>query len=156
MDLAEKIISRGAAGEEAPWGELDRYGLPLKYSGHVDYTVARIIIRHPDICLNPNDGRIYLLDDIRREPIKEDSRTVVELANFASPFRGERAVLVFNRLKELLPKVDTKSMLVGDGLVFDGETKTLKETLTMEQTEARYRDVTSLLNELENKERKDD
>lgn len=147
MDLADKIISNNIPEPSSPWGELDEYGLPKRLSGHVDYTVARIIIRHPDICVNPNDGRIYLTDDVYREPIAENSRAVVELSNFASPFKGERAALVFNRLKEVLPKVDTKSVLVGDGLVFDGQSHTLKETLTAEQTKRRYMDITALLND---------
>lgn len=155
MDIAEQIIESNSSVGESPWGELDDYGLPTKYSNHVDYTVARIIIRHPDICVNPNDNRVYLLGDVCREPVRETSRTIVELSNFASPFKGDKVALVFNRLKDVLPKVDMTSIAIGDELVFDGKTKTLKETLSREQTEARYRDIASLLNEL-NKEKEDD
>lgn len=155
MDIAEQIISSNSSQEKSPWGELDDYGLPIKYSDHVDYTVARIIVRHPEICVNPHDNRIYLLDGPSREPIRETSRTIVELSNFASPFKGDRVALVFNRLRDVLPKVDMESVAIGDGLVFDGKTKKLKETLTREQTEARYRDIAALLNEL-NKEKEDD
>lgn len=153
MNLAEQIISGNADDNSSPWGELDQYGLPIKFSDHVDYTVARIIIRHPDICVNPDDGQLYLLKGFDRGPIIENSRTIVELANFASPFRGDRAVLVFNRLKEVLPKIDMHSVIVGDGLVFDGETKQLKETMTKAQTEARFKDITAMLNELNRKEK---
>lgn len=154
MDIAEQIITGAASDGGSPWGELDDYGLPVKFSDHVDYTVARIIARHPDICVNPHDNGIYLLDSNSRLPVKENSRTVMELSNFASPFKGDRSVLVFNRLREVLPKIDMESVAVGDGLVFDGRTHALKETLTKKQTEARYRGITALLNEMKNNEMK--
>lgn len=155
MSLADRIINKNSSDPELlPWGELDEYGLPVRLSGHVDYTVARIIIRNPDICVNPDDGRIYLTNSIDRIPVNETSRTVVELSNFSSPFKGDKAAIVFNRLKELLPKADTKSVMVGDGLIFDGETHSLKETLTKAQTEQRYRDITALLNELDKEKEK--
>lgn len=156
MDIAEQIISGAVSDGGSPWGELDDYGLPVKFAYHVDYTVARIIARHPDICVNQHDNGIYLLDSNNRLPVKENSRTVVELSNFASPFKGDRAVLVFTRLREVLPKIDMESVSVGGGLVFDGRTHTLKETLTKEQTEERYRSITALLNEMKNNERKED
>jgi hypothetical protein len=99
--------------------------------------------------VNPDDGRVYLTESIDRRPLVENGRTVIELSNFASPFKGDKAVLVFNKLRELLPKADTRSVAVSDGLIFDGRTHELKETLTRAETEQRYRDITALLNELE-------
>ena len=150
MNLADKIIANSEPKpNDSPWGELDEYGLPLNMSSRVEYTVARILLRHPDICVNPDDGRVYLTESLDRRPLVENGRTVIELSNFASPFKGDKAPLVFNKLRELLPKADTHSVAVSDGLIFDGRTHELKETLTKAETEQRYRDITALLNESE-------
>lgn len=161
MNLADKIISAnsGAPQNDSPWGPLDEFGFPLKHKDKLDYTIARIIIRNQGLCINPHDGRIYDLDDRTLglpNPLKETGETIISRSGFDSPFaRGAKKVLVFDRLKELLPEADMESVQVCDGLIFDGKTKTLKKVPTREEADAHFRALVALKNK-EEVEKKND
>ncbi len=149
MDLADKIIKSNNSSA-SPWGELDEYGLPLRASNQLDYTVARIVMRNQRLCVNPDDNKIYNLNDPKRLPLKENGRSVVELSYFDSPFaKGHRSALVFERLRQLLPKADMDSVQVCDGLVFDGETRSLKKTMTLEETDEYFKNIVKAMNNFE-------
>lgn len=160
MDLADKIISANeGGGASSPWGPLDEYGFPLRGKDALDYTVARIIIRNQGLCINPHDGLIYDLDDREfglPQPLKENAETIISRSGFDSPFaKGAKKVLVFDRLKELLPKADMESVQVCDGLIFDGKTKGLKEVPTREEVDAHFRALVALKNKEEREKRND-
>lgn len=152
MSLADKIIanSEEARRRESPWGPLDEYGFPLVHKDKLDYTVARIIIRNQGLCINPQDMRIYNLDDRSLglpRPIEENATSIVSLSGFDSPFaRGAKKVLVFDRLKGLLPEADMDSIEICDGLILDGKTKTLKKVPTRAEVDAHYKSLTALKN----------
>lgn len=158
MNLADKIISAnsGAPQNDSPWGPLDEFGFPLRHKDKLDYTIARIIIRNQGLCINPHDGRIYDLDDRTLglpNPLKENGETIISRSGFDSPFaRGAKKVLVFDRLKELLPKADMDSVQVCDGLIFDGKTKTLKKVPTREEADAHFRALVALKNREEKRD----
>ena len=151
MSLADKIISANNSGNDSPWGPLDEFGFPLRHKDALDYTVARIVIRNQGLCVSPHDGLIYDLDDRLNglpQPLNETAEAIVSRSGFDSPFaRGAKRVLVFDRLKELLPKADMDSIQVCDGLIFDGETKKLKSVPTREEMDARFRAMVALRNE---------
>lgn len=146
MDLADKIIANNSGGEFR-YGAVDEYGFPLRYSKGLDYTVARIIVRNPGLCINPLDERIYDLGAQGKEPLEENNKTVMLLSGFDSPFaRSFKYALVFDRLRSLLPEADMESIEVCDGLVFDGEKKELRKVLTRRQEEDCYQALTAIKN----------
>lgn len=153
MSLADKIISANSSDRQGPWGPLDEYGLPLRSEKALDYTVARIMIRNQGLCVNPHDRVIYDLNDRSigmPMPLKENAETIISRSGFDSPFaRGPKKVLVFDRLREVLPKADMDSVQLCDGLVFDGETKVLKDTPTKEEIDAHFRALVALKNKQE-------
>lgn len=156
MNLADKIIDANNSPKESPWGPLDEFGFPLRHQDKLDYTIARIIIRNQGLCINPHDGRIYDLNDRTLglpRPLKENGETIISRSGFDSPFsRGAKKVLVFDRLKELLPEADMESVQVCDGLIFDGKTKTLKKVPTREEADAHFRALVALKNREEKRD----
>lgn len=144
MDLADKII---AGSSTHGYGPVDEFGFPLRYMKGLNYTVARILIRNPGLCINPLDGRIYNLSDPEKKAVEECNKMVVMLSGFDSPFaKSFKYALVFERLKELLPEADMESVEVCDGLIFDGKTKELRQVPTKKQEEAHYRALTAIKN----------
>ena len=144
MDLADKIISSNSSNG---YGPLDEFGFPLRYRNGLNYTIARIIIRNPYLCVNPHDDRIYDLESPDRMPIEECNKMVMLLSGFDSPFaKSYKYALVFDKLREILPEADMESIEVCDGLILDGKTKSLTDVETKEQETARFSSVVALLN----------
>ena len=144
MDLADRIISNSPSNS---YGPLDEFGFPLRCRNGLNYTVARIIIRNPYLCVNPHDDRVYDLSSPDRAPIDECNKMVMLLSGFDSPFaKSYKYALVFDKLREILPEADMESIEVCDGLVFDGKTKELTDIETKDQENARFCSVVALLN----------
>lgn len=151
MSLADDII----ASKGHPNG-LDELGLPTRMQKDLDYTVARILIKHRNLGKNPNTGEIIDLDSADRAPIAETSKSVVKLSGFDSPYaKGNLVTLVFDRLRELLRDIDMYSFQICDGLVFDADTRGIKSVPTREEEDDFYRGVLAAKDFFDRKEKEE-
>ena len=153
--LADQIIRGGQKGGGA---QFDEYGIPVPTrKDHLGYTLARILVRHPNLCINPYDDKIYDLDESSKTPIKECNASVVKLSGFDSYFaKAYRYALVFEKLRATLPMADMESVQIGDGLYFDGETKTIKTMPNRQETEDYCRKLVAAMNYFVRKDEKND
>lgn len=112
-NIADKIIQNDAQTKKP---DTDEFGLPLKGAKTLDYLVARIFFRNPDIYLDPEDNRLY----IGRRQVDESQRSVVELADHYNDWcKGGRWPLVFNRVKKFAPRLDQSKLYISDHLLWD-------------------------------------
>lgn len=112
-NIADKIIQNDAQTKKP---DTDEFGLPLKGAKTLDYLVARIFFRNPDIYLDPEDNRLY----IGRRQVDESQRSVVELADHYNDWcKGGRWPLVFNRVKKFAPRLDQSKLYIADNLLWD-------------------------------------
>lgn len=112
-NIADKIIQNDAQTKKP---DTDEFGLPLKGAKTLDYLVARIFFRNPDIYLDPDDNRLY----IGRRQVDESQRSVVELADHYNDWcKGGRWPLVFNRVKKFAPRLDQSKLYISDNLLWD-------------------------------------
>lgn len=111
MSIADKIIS-GARNEV----ERDEFGLPLDASDEVDYLVARILFRYPDIYLDPEDGELY----IGTRQLQITQNKLVELADHYNNWcKAGRWPIVVNRLKKVVPRLDRSKLYISEHLLWD-------------------------------------
>lgn len=112
-NIADKIIQNDTKTKKP---DTDEFGLPLKGAKTLDYLVARIFFRNPDIYLDPDDNRLY----IGRRQVDETQRSVVELADHYNDWcKGGRWPLVFNRVKKFAPRLDQSKLYIADNLLWD-------------------------------------
>lgn len=111
MDIADRII-RGAKDNSTH----DELGLPLSANGEIDYLVARILMRNPDLYIDPLDDKFY----IRAREIAMTQNKLVELANSYNDWcKAGRWPLVVNRLREFTPRLDRSKLYISEHLMWD-------------------------------------
>lgn len=111
MDLADRII-RGAKDRDTH----DELGLPLNAKGEVDYLVARILMRNPDLYIDPLDNKFY----IGTHEVTMTQNKLVELANSYNDWcKGGRWPLIVNRLREFTPRLDRSKLYISEHLMWD-------------------------------------
>lgn len=121
-NIADKIIQNDKRERKS---DTDEFGLPVKGAKSLDYLVARIFFRNPDIYLDPEDNKLY----IGRRQVEESQRMVVELADHYNDWcKGGRWPLVFNRVKKFAPRLDRSKIYISDYLLWDVENNKLVET----------------------------
>ena len=111
MDLADRII-RGAKDKLTH----DELGLPFNAKGEIDYLVARIIMRNPDLYVDPVDDKFY----IGTREVTMTQNKLVELANSYNDWcKAGRWPLVINRLREFAPRLDRSKLQISEHLLWD-------------------------------------
>lgn len=111
MDLADRII-RGAKDRDTH----DELGLPLNAKGEIDYLVARILMRNPELCIDPLDNKFY----IGTHEVTMTQNKLVELANSYNDWcKAGRWPLVINRLREFAPRLDRSKLYISEHLMWD-------------------------------------
>lgn len=119
MDIADQIIEKNKKNIRP---DTDEFGLPLAHTNELDYLVARIFFRNPDIYLDPDDNKLYL----GRRQVHESARTAVELADHYNDWcKGNRWPMVFNRIKHFAPRLDKTKLYIADNLMWDIEKQEL-------------------------------
>lgn len=122
MDIADRIIEQNKKDTRP---NTDEFGLPLAHVNELDYLVARVFFRNPDIYLDPDDNKLYL----GRRQVQESARTAVELADHYNDWcKGNRWPMVFNRIKHFAPRLDKSKLYIADHLLWDIEKQELITT----------------------------
>lgn len=108
-ELIKSIESDGANG-------YDEVGLPIPNEENNDYIVARIICR--------NKRRLFKIGEdifLDRKPMFGNIKNnLVVLNGKASPLiRGDNCLLIWERLKEVLPEYNRDYIKIADGIVWN-------------------------------------
>lgn len=121
-NIADKIIENR---ERRDTPDKDEFGLPLAHVNELEYLVARIFIRNPDIYLDEDENKLY----IGRHQVQESARMAVELADHYNDWcKGNRWPMIFNRVKRLAPRLDKTKLYIADNLLWDIEKQELVVT----------------------------
>lgn len=122
-NIADKIIKNDEKGKKL---DTDEFGLPLSGAKTLDYLVARIFMRNPDIYLDPEDNQLY----IGRRRIDESQRMAVELADHYNDWcKGGRWPMIFNMVKKFAPRLDRSKLYISDYLLWDISKNKIVETV---------------------------
>lgn len=129
--LADKIIEQNSSSMSGE--ELDLVlGIPLQAisKNPVDHLAARIIVLNPNMYIDPVDNSIWR-SDVR---IREDASTITALANYYDRQYHLPNIypLVYNRLRELLPRLSRDKLWISPTLLFNRKTGELEEQLPKE------------------------
>lgn len=112
-DIAEAIID---GNNQQKRSERDEFGLPLSAVGELDYLVARIFLRNPNIYLDPEDNKLY----IGQREIEESQRMAVELSDHYNKWcKGGRWPMIFNKVKKIAPRLDRSKLYISEHLLWD-------------------------------------
>lgn len=133
MDLADRIVS---SNNSAQYNNEDffKYKLPeydefgLKTGNSPDYIVARIMYiqsKKPRGCLHfrHDDSNIWEGDHW----VSETAGNLYRLAKWSKPITSPQAVVIWDKLKEVLPELSEDKVVVNDKLVWNKVTKELEE-----------------------------
>lgn len=123
-NIADKIIAQNDKAQKSA-KEVDEFGLPLAHAKNLEYLVARIFARNPDIYLDEDENKLY----IGRRQVDESARSAVELADHYNDWcKGNRWPMIFNRVKHLAPRLDKTKLYIADNLLWDIEKQELVVT----------------------------
>lgn len=128
--LADQIIEQNSS--PARGEELDQVlGIPLQEISQnpVDHLAARMIVLN-NLYVNPDDNSIWN----HTTRINEDAKTVTKLANYydRSYQLPQIYPLVYNRLREVLPRLSRDKLWITPTLLFNRKTGELEEQLPKE------------------------
>lgn len=132
MDIADKIIqSQNKLCVHKQ--DLFKYSLPeydefgLKTSNCIEYMVARIMY----IQSKKTSGRLHFRDTDDRvwegnQWVSEDVKNLYRLAKWNNTITQYQSVLIWEKLKEYLPKLSNDKIVISDNLVWDKITNELE------------------------------
>lgn len=114
MDLAEQIIQNNSR----PKTKTDDLGISLptdfsKKDCPPDYLAARVFLLHPQIYLY----RTVLWE--HGDIVREDATTLAKFARWHHQITPPMQVVVWDRIRELAPRLDTTRISITSDLVFN-------------------------------------
>lgn len=121
MDLAEQIIQNNSK----PNTKTDDLGIPIppefsKNDYSPDYLVARVFLLHPQIYLY----RTVLWE--HGDIVREDTTTLASLARWPYTIPLPMQAVVWDRIRELAPHLDTSKVAIAPDTFFNIETGELE------------------------------
>lgn len=118
-DLADQLYEANQA-ENGTGVQIDELGIPLpqikNLHTHYEYITARCFKRNPHLHVRP-DGELYN-SHTRVNPTLDD---IVQLANWFDRLPRQAVLYVYNRIKELAPRLDPNIIAITPTLGWDFE-----------------------------------
>lgn len=113
MGIADEIIT---SMNKSISNEYDDVGLPIPQEETNDYIVARIICRNKD--------RLFKIGDTifrDRKPLDGNIRQTIVVLNGKEDklIRGDNCLIIWERLKEVLPEYDRDAIEIVNGIVWN-------------------------------------
>lgn len=124
MGLADEIIDKTRQDEsEAKEQRYDDVGLLIPEVENNDYIVARIICRNKRKLFKAN-GVVYY----NRAPMSNKIKDNLVMLNGKtdSLIRGDNCILIWERLKELLPEYNRDCIKIADGFIWNRKTTNIE------------------------------
>lgn len=114
MGLADEIIIKNQRQNEIY--EYDDVGLPAPEVENNDYIVARIICRNKRSLFKVGDEVFY-----GRKPMSNNIKNNLVILNGKADtlIKGDNCILIWERLKELLPEYNRDFIKITDGVVWN-------------------------------------
>ena len=114
MGLADDIIKQNASDD--PSLKYDDVGLPIPETKNNDYIVSRIICRNKRRLFKVGDN-IWYDRKVMSGRIKDN--LIILNGKTDNLIRGDNCILIWERLKEVLPEYNRDYIKIADGLVWN-------------------------------------